>query len=322
MSDVVILTGAAGFIGSHLAASLLAREYRVIGIDNFDAFYPRELKQDNLARLNSPNFELVEADICDAFAMEEVFERVRPNALVHIAALAGVRPSLENPIRYTGVNVGGLVTLLEGARKVDCRRIVFASSSSVYGDNAKVPFAETDPVDDPISPYAKTKRTGEVICSAYSELNDMTIAALRFFTVYGPSQRPDLAIGKFMRMIARDETVPMFGDGSTSRDYTYIDDIIEGVLAAYDRVAQGPREKFRIYNLGSCHPISLGEMIEAIGRVVGKTPRIQQHPMQPGDVRRTHADLTRSEAELGYAPQTPFVEGLSRQWKWLQARLD
>jgi len=322
MPGIFVLTGAAGFIGSHLAAALLARNARVVGVDNFDAFYDRNLKLDNLGRLESSNFELIEADIRDVQAMSQLFERVKPDGVLHIAALAGVRPSIEDPARYTSVNMDGLVNVLDAARRSGCRNIAFASSSSVYGNNAKVPFAETDQVDDPISPYAATKRAGELMCRTYCELFGMSIVALRFFTVFGPAQRPDLAIGKFMRLIARDKEVPMFGDGSTSRDYTFIDDIVGGVLAAYERAAQAERGAFRIYNLGGSQPVRLDEMIQAIGQVVGKSPRISRQPMQPGDVQRTFADLSRSSGELGFLPRTPFAEGLKRQWDWLRTRLE
>lgn len=322
MSGLYIVTGAAGFIGSHLAASLLSKNARVVGVDNFDAFYDRQLKHDNLSRLGGLDFELVEADICDAGAMSQLFQRVKPDGLFHIAALAGVRPSIDNPARYASVNVDGLVNVLDAAREAGCQNIAFASSSSVYGNNAKVPFAEDDPVDDPISPYAATKRAGELMCRVYCRLFGMSIVSLRFFTVFGPAQRPDLAIGKFMRLIARGGEVPMFGDGSTSRDYTFIDDIIDGVLAAYDRAASADRGSFRIYNLGGSKPVRLDEMIQAIGQVVGRPPRIVQHPMQPGDVQRTYADLSRSNRELGFKPCTGFLEGLERQWQWLRTRLD
>ena len=253
--------------------------------------------------------------------MREVFAARRPGVVFHIAALAGVRPSIQDPARYAAVNVEGLVNVLEAARDCDCRRLVFASSSSVYGNNARVPFSEADDVSRPISPYAATKRAGELLCHTYSDLYGLSIASLRFFTVYGPAQRPDLAIGRFMRLIAAGEEVPMFGDGSTSRDYTYIDDIIAGVVAAYERVCNAEAGFCRIYNLGGSHPVMLSAMIEAIGRVVGKRPRIKPLPMQAGDVEQTYADLTRSRAELGFDPQTPFEEGLRRQWGWLQKHL-
>ncbi len=327
MSASFMVTGVAGFIGSHLSAALLARGDHVIGVDNFDPFYDRKLKLANVAQLAPNRFELVELDIRDAQAMSELCNRVRPEGVFHIAALAGVRPSIADPARYTSVNVDGLVSVLEAARACDCQHFIFASSSSVYGNNSKVPFAETDRVDEPISPYAATKRAGELICHTYSRLYGISIACLRFFTVYGPAQRPDLAIGKFMRLIADDQLVPMFGDGSTSRDYTYIDDIIQGVLAAYEFLSSASLKPdlsslFRIFNLGGSQPVALRDMIESIGAVVGNKPRIEQLPMQPGDVQRTYADLTRSGEELGFDPQTPFEEGLRNQWAWLRDRLE
>lgn len=327
MSASFIVTGVAGFIGSHLTAALLARGDRVIGVDNFDPFYDRKLKLANIADFAPDRFELIELDIRDAHAVREVFDRSRPAGVFHIAALAGVRPSIDDPARYASVNVDGLVSVLDAARACDCQHFVFASSSSVYGNNTKVPFAETDPVDEPISPYAATKRAGELICHTYSHLYGISIACLRFFTVYGPAQRPDLAISKFMRLIADDQTVPMFGDGSTSRDYTYVDDIIQGVLVAYEFLSSSrPKPQasglFRIFNLGGSQPVSLRDMIESVGAVVGNKPRIEQLPMQSGDVQRTYADLSRSRQELGFDPQTPFEEGLRKQWAWLRDRLE
>jgi UDP-glucuronate 4-epimerase len=295
----------------------MERGHRVVGVDNFDPFYDRRDKERNVAELNGDRFELVEADICENETMRRIFKQHRPEGVVHIAALAGVRPSIEAPERYARVNVDGLVSILDAARSVECRRILFASSSSVYGNNRKVPFAETDDVSEPISPYAATKRAGELICHAYAHLFSQSILALRFFTVFGPRQRPDLAISKFMRLVAKGEAIPMFGDGSTSRDYTYIDDIVAGILAAWARTGDTDEAFFRIYNLGGSSPVTLKEMIDAIGRVSGRTPTIKQLPMQPGDVDRTYADLARSTAELGYEPKTPFEEGLAHQWRWL-----
>lgn len=317
MAGTIIITGAAGFIGSHLSAALLERGHRVVGVDNFDVFYDRAAKERNVAAIGEKDFELIEADICDAERMRSIFDAHRPIGVVHIAALAGVRPSIEAPERYAKVNVDGLVSVLDAARSVTCRRILFASSSSVYGNNRKVPFAETDDVSEPISPYAATKAAGELICHTYSHLFGQAIAALRFFTVFGPRQRPDLAISKFMRLVAKGEPIPMFGDGSTSRDYTYIGDIVNGILAAWDRTGEADAGFFRIYNLGGSHPVTLREMIDAIGRVSGREPTIKPLPMQPGDVDRTFADLSRSAAELGYEPKTPFEEGLAHQWRWL-----
>lgn len=327
MSEAVLVTGAAGFIGSQLCRAIVTRGDMAVGVDNFDPFYSRVVKTANLQRIGTARFECVEADICDAERMRQLCERVRPTTIIHLAALAGVRPSIAEPARYTQVNVRGLISMLEAARAAGCQRFIFASSSSVYGNSPKVPFAEADPVDEPISPYAATKRAGELICQTYARLYDLRIAALRFFTVYGPAQRPDLAISKFMRLIDAGEAVPMFGDGSTSRDYTYIDDVIAGVLAAHDLLAN-PQQTlphasqsqgfFRIYNLGGAHPVSLTELIDSIAQVVGKPARIKPCPLQCGDVQRTWADLARSEAELGYRPQTPFHVGLQHQWEWMR----
>ena len=318
MAGCHIVTGATGFIGSHVARALLDRGDRVVGVDNYDAFYGRGVKEANAARLACERFELVEADIRDREAIVELFEAHRPKAVYHLAALAGVRPSIEDPGRYASVNVDGLVAVLDAARGSGCRRVLFASSSSVYGNNRKVPFAETDPVDEPISPYAATKRAGELLCHAYAHLFGLSIACLRLFTVFGPAQRPDLAIGKFMRLIAAGDPVPMFGDGTTSRDYTYVDDIIDGCLAAERRLSSEPEGLCRIWNLGGAHPVTLAEMVEAIGAVLGRTPDIERLPLQAGDVERTWADLTRSRAELGYEPKVSFTDGLQRQWAWMQ----
>ncbi len=326
MVETFLITGAAGFIGSHLCRALLARhgDARVVGVDNFDHFYPRERKLANIADLQAPadakdatRFQIVEADIRERAAMRDLFEQHRPKAVFHLAALAGVRPSIAEPARYVSVNLDGTMNLLEAARQVECRDFIFASSSSVYGNNKKAPFAETDPVHEPISPYAATKAAGELICHTHAHLFHMRIAALRFFTVYGPGQRPDLAIASFMRKIAQEDEIPMFGDGTTSRDYTYIDDIIEGILAAYDRIVhqQEAAPFFRIYNLGGSDPIALRDMIGYIEEVAGCKANIRRLPMQPGDVERTWADLTRSGAELGYRPRTPFIEGLRKQWE-------
>ncbi len=313
-----ILTGAAGFIGSHLVRALTARGDRVVGIDNFDPFYARSLKEANLAPLAGDRFELVTADVCDRAAMCEAFRGARPDAVVHLAALAGVRPSVRDPARFAQVNVGGLVSVLDATLAAGCRRFLFASSSSVYGNAATVPFSEADRADEPISPYAATKRAGEMICHAYAHLHGMSLASVRLFTVYGPAQRPDLAIASFMRRISAGEVIEMFGDGSTSRDYTYIDDIVAGVLAASDLVAGADPGFCRTFNLGGSHPVTLEDMIAAVAAVVGREPRVRAVAVPAGDVERTFADLTRSRDELGYDPRTPFSEGLERQWRWME----
>jgi UDP-glucuronate 4-epimerase len=322
----VLITGVAGFIGSHLARSLLAAGVPVAGVDDFDPFYDRSLKQRNIAAAQAAacgagSLELLEADVRDQAAMRSFMERIRPRLVVHAAALAGVRPSIADPARYASVNVDGLVSVLEAARAADCRAILFASSSSVYGNNPVVPFAEHHEVAEPISPYAASKRAAELFCHTFSHLHELAIATLRFFTVYGPAQRPDLAIASFMRRIAAGEPVTMFGDGTSSRDYTFVDDIVAGVLAAGHRVqaeAAAGRAFCRTYNLGGSSPISLAEMIDAIAETVGRPATIRREPMQPGDVERTWADLTRSRAELGYEPRTDFRTGLAAQWRWMQ----
>lgn len=322
MAERALITGCAGFIGSALARAALSRGWEVIGVDNLDAFYARELKEENLRSLaESDRFSFYEVDIRERERIIDLVSRSTPTVLYHLAALAGVRPSIADPARYVAVNLDGTTHLLDAAAQVQGVRFVFASSSSVYGNNRKTPFAETDPVDEPISPYAATKRAGELLAHTYSHLNDMPVACLRFFTVFGPAQRPDLAIMKFMRMIATGEAIPRFGDGSTSRDYTYIDDIVAGVLSAADRIGSSAIGRFRIWNLGNSSPVRLDEMIETIGEVVGRSPRITAKPEQPGDVDRTWADLSRSSAELDYHPTTTFREGVERQWAWLRTRL-
>jgi UDP-glucuronate 4-epimerase len=310
---VIVVTGSAGFIGSHVVRALVERGERVVGLDNFDPFYETALKRANVAAAGEAGgHELVEADVCDADAVRAVLTRVKPLGIIHLAAKAGVRPSLRDPAGYARVNVLGTQVVLNEAARAGVSRIVLASSSSVYGNNVKAPFSEDDPVDAPISPYAATKKACELIAHAHWSMTKMPTACLRFFTVYGERQRPDLAIATFMRRISRGEEIEVFGDGSMSRDFTYIGDIVSGVLAAYDRI---PRHGYRVWNLGSDRPVRLDAMIAGIARVVGREPVVTRKPMQPGDVDRTWADLARSRAELGYAPTVSFDEGLARQWE-------
>jgi UDP-glucuronate 4-epimerase len=256
-------------------------------------------------------------DIRHVGAIRAVFDAARPEGVIHIAARAGVRPSIEDPVGYADVNLVGTSVVLDGAQRAGVRRVLVASSSSVYGNNEKTPFSEDDSVEHPISPYAATKRACELLCHSHASLTGMPTGCLRFFTVFGPRQRPDLAIRLFLDRVAKGEPIPFFGDGTTSRDYTYIDDIVSGVLAAYDRIdAHG----YRIWNLGGSDPVSLSDMVATVGEVVGRTPVLDARPMQPGDVLRTWADLTRSGAELGYAPTTSLREGIERQWAWMQTR--
>ncbi len=311
----VVVTGGAGFIGSTVVDRLLAQGDHVTAIDNFDAFYPRSRKLQNiLSASRSPSFKLVEIDIRDASAVAALFAETRPEAVIHLAARAGVRPSIENPALYVAVNVQGTVHLLDAASKIEPRpKFVFASSSSVYGDRPDAPFRETDPVDNPVSPYAATKKACELLAHTFHHLHGLHVTGLRFFTAYGPRNRPDLAIAKFAALIAKGEPVPMFGDGTTRRDYTYVDDIADGVLRALDRC-----EGYHLYNLGNSEPVELRDLISMIGHALGTTPMIRQLPEQPGDVRQTYADITRARNELGYQPSTPFREGLRRFVEWFR----
>lgn len=319
----VLVTGSAGFIGSHLVEAFARAGCNIVGVDNFDPYYDESRKRANVqaatkvAREAGVSYELVEADICDRHAMSAVFSKHRPEGVVHIAAKAGVRPSIEDPVGYARTNVFGTSVILDQAQRAQCSRIVVASSSSVYGNNERVPFAETDDVNQPISPYAATKRSCEMICHAHQHLTQMPTACLRFFTVFGPRQRPDLAISKFLDRVSRGEAIPFFGDGTSSRDYTFVDDIVAGVMASYERISD---YGYRIWNLGGNEPVSLSGLVETIGQVVGSEPIIDRQPMQPGDVLRTWADLSRSRAELGFSPMTSLREGIERQWEWMQRR--
>jgi len=315
----ILVTGAAGFIGSHTSASLIADGHDVVGIDNFDPFYDRETKESNLkGLLEADNFQFVEADIRDHDRMAELFAAHAPlDAVLHLAARAGVRPSIQDPIGYEQVNIAGTLNLLQAAVAQDNPpKFVFASSSSVYGNNPKVPFSESDPVDNPISPYAATKKACELISHSYHHLYQLPVTGLRFFTVFGPRQRPDLAINKFARLILSGQPIEMFGDGTTSRDYTYIDDIVAGVRAAIDRCSG-----YEIINLGSKHPITLTDMIATVADACGHEPIIQTKPMQPGDVNRTFADVEKAARLLDYQPNTPFAEGVKRQVDWLKGNM-
>lgn len=315
-SDFVLVTGAAGFIGSHVCEALLRRGERVVGFDNFDPFYDPARKRANLAQVAATGgsaFEFIEGDFTDDHAVASLFARGDIGRVIHLGARAGVRPSIAQPVLYARVNVEGTTRLLQAASQAKCAAFVCASSSSVYGNNPKTPFAEDDPVDRPISPYAATKKACELVGSTFHHLTGMPVAMLRFFTVFGPRQRPDLAIGQFLSKVAAGTPIQLFGDGTTSRDYTYIDDIVAGVLAALDRV---PSHGYRIWNLGGESPVTLAQMVGTIERVVGKAAVIERLPAQPGDVERTWADLTRSKAELGFTPRWSFEDAVRAQWTW------
>jgi UDP-glucuronate 4-epimerase len=308
--ESVLVTGGAGFIGSHVVERLLTRRAsRVTVLDNFDDYYDEKLKRANIgAFVNHPDVTLVEGDLLDAPLCESLFARSGFRTVVHLAARAGVRPSLAAPLLYQRVNVEGTYRLLELSRAYGVERFVFASSSSVYGVRSKAPFREDDPVLAPASPYAATKLAGEAACHAYSHVHGLRCVCLRFFTVYGPRQRPDLAIRKFGELIADGKPVPMFGDGSAARDYTYIDDVVTGVLAAVSYSAS----PFEIINLGNERPVLLRELIAELGSALGAIPKVERFPEQPGDVPLTCADPTKARALLGFEAAIPFEEGIRR----------
>jgi len=307
------ISGAAGFIGSHLTERLLKEGWTVTGVDNFDDFYDPGIKRRNLAGcLSNPSFCLMEADIRDQNAMQEAVAD-DTDVIVHLAARAGVRPSIARPLLYTDVNINGTVVLLEIARERNIPRFIFASSSSVYGNNRKVPFSEDDNVDFPISPYAATKKAGELMCHTYHHLHDIAINCLRFFTVYGPRQRPDLAIHKFARLIEAGQPVPIYGDGTMRRDFTYIDDILSGIVAAMDKCTG-----YEIYNLGESQPISVNDLITELENALDLKAIREYLPLQPGDVDRTYADIAKAERHLGYRPSTNIQTGLACFVAWLR----
>ena len=312
----ILVTGAAGFIGSHLCESLV-KEHEVVGLDNFCDFYDIKIKRNNLHELAKfDNFQIIKADIRNKSELEDIFSHHKFDIIIHLAAMAGVRPSIADPVLYTEVNINGTVNLLEQCKKHSIKKFIFASSSSVYGNNKKIPFAESDSVDFPISPYAATKKAGELICHTYHHLEQISIICLRFFTVYGPRQRPDLAIHKFAQKILADEVIPVFGDGSTKRDYTHIDDIIDGILRSINFVNNGYR--YEIFNLGESQTISLSEMIETIEKVLGKTAQKEFLPLQPGDVDQTFAEISKAKKLLGYNPKTDFEDGVDKFVEWIR----
>jgi UDP-glucuronate 4-epimerase len=317
MAQHVLITGGAGFIGSHLTRRLLGQGERVTVLDDFNDFYDPARKRANVAEfVGRPGYLLVEGDIRDEALVNRLFAEPAAgrgpfDAVIHLAARAGVRPSLREPILYEDVNCIGTLRLLEAARHHGPANFVFGSSSSVYGINTKVPFAEDDEVNLPISPYATTKRAGELLCFNYHHLYGLRTSCLRFFTVYGPAQRPEMAIHKFTDLIARGERVPMYGDGSTRRDYTFVDDIVDGIVAARDL---GP--DFEIFNLGGAETTSLADLVRWIAEELGVEAKIDRLPEQPGDVPITYADVAKAHRMLGYSPKVPIREGLRRFVRW------
>ncbi len=316
----ILVTGGAGFIGSHLVDWLLSEaSWRVTVVDDFNDFYSPEIKRANIAEhLKQPNYQLVEADIRDAAALEKVFADNQFDVIVHLAARAGVRPSLAEPKLYAETNINGTLNLLELAKQHGVKQFVFGSSSSVYGINAKVPFAEADRIHQPISPYAATKAAAELLCHTYSHLYDIRTICLRFFTVYGARQRPDLAIHKFSKLISEGKPIQVFGDGSTRRDYTYVDDIIQGVRAAIDYNST----IHEIFNLGESDTVTLADLIGLIERSLDMHAIIDRQPTQPGDVPTTFADISKSRELLGYNPTTKIADGIPKFVEWFRAVKD
>ncbi len=310
----VVVTGGAGFIGSHVCEALLRAGHDVTVLDNFDDFYSAKVKRKNLreAAKNS-RFKLVEGDIRDIKAVQSVVSS-DVDVVVHLAARAGVRPSIELPLLYQDVNVGGTTVLLEVCRRLPAVRFIFGSSSSVYGNNAKLPFSETDRIDAPISPYAATKAAGELLCRTFHHLYGMNVTCLRFFTVYGPRQRPDLAIHRFVRLVETGQPIPVFGDGSMARDYTYIDDIVTGVLSAIQQCAG-----FHIYNLGGSSPVTLRDLVGHIERATGRKAVLDPRPPQAGDVQCTYADISLAAKDLGFRPSVDFSTGLAHFVEWFRS---
>ena len=311
-----LITGGAGFIGSSLADDLSEKNNRVVVIDNFCDFYDPKIKENNIKNaLNKENYKLYRGDIRDKDLLNKIFNDNNIDIVVHLAAMAGVRPSIENPVLYQEVNCLGTQNILECMKEKRIMNLVMASSSSVYGNSKTVPFKETDIVDFAISPYAATKKANEVMTHVYHKLYNMNVIMLRFFTVYGPRQRPDLAINKFTRLMLEGKKIPMFGDGSTSRDYTYIGDIVDGIERSVNYCLNNSNV-YEILNLGNSSPVSLKEMINIIGKCLNVVPDIEELPMQPGDVDRTFACIDKAKDMIGYNPQTPFEEGIKKFVKW------
>lgn len=312
-----LITGGAGFIGSHLGERLLSGGHQVTVLDNFDPFYPESLKRHNLDLLQAAgDCRFVQGDVRDRALLDRVFAGARFDAVVHLAAKAGVRPSIEDPEAYYDVNVNGTLQLLEAMRRAGVRRLLFVSSSSVYGNQEKTPFSETDEVDHPISPYAATKRAGELLAYTWHHLHGFDVACVRFFTVYGPRQRPDLAIRKFTELALAGQPIPLYGDGSTRRDYTFVGDIVQGLV----KILALPSWGYEIVNLGNGRPVTLLDMVKALEKALGKPIDIQWMDKQPGDVEQTHADVRKAAAWCGYQPEVSLEEGVKRFVDWAVGR--
>jgi len=314
MSRKILITGAAGFIGSNLVDDLLKSGYKVMGLDNFNHFYSREIKETNISgALTNGLFSFMEGDILDPDFLDSCFSGFDPDLVIHLAAKAGVRPSISDPASYYDVNVKGTLNLLEAMRKKNISKMLFASSSSVYGNNRKIPFSESDNVDYPVSPYAASKKAGELLCHTYHHLYGMDIFCLRFFTVYGPRQRPDLAINKFTRALMNGEEITLYGDGTSSRDYTHISDILQGIEKAMKKV-----KGFDIFNLGESSAISLSGLVSLLEEKTGEKAKIKYLPLQDGDVIRTFADISKAKEMLGYNPLIRIDDGIESYIDWVR----
>lgn len=314
----ILLTGGAGFIGSHLTKELLDLGYAVICLDNLDDYYDPQLKRQNIRQFSAdPNYLFIEGDIRDRTLLDALFRLYGCDTVVHLAARAGVRPSVQNPALYFDVNLNGTMSILDSMRQAGVNRLVMASSSSVYGDAERVPFKESDASDRPLSPYAASKRSAELLAHTYHHLYGFAISCLRFFTVYGPGQRPEMAISQFTERVLSGMPITLFGDGTTARDYTYIDDITSGIIKAIDHL-----DGFSVLNIGGSDPISLRDLVSLIERATGETALIDWQPMQPGDVERTYADVSLARKQIGYKPTVRIDEGIQKFVDWYRSRVE
>jgi len=309
-----LITGGAGFIGSHLVEQLISENHEILCLDNFNDYYNPAIKWKNIdAVRHYPNYKMIQGDILDEALLDQIFQQQQFDGIVHLAARAGVRPSVLQPGLYEEVNIRGTLNLLEMAKKYQIPKFIFASSSSVYGNNRKVPFSERDAVDNPISPYAATKKAGELICFTYSSLYDISVSCLRFFTVYGPRQRPDMAIHKFTKLISRGQEIPIYGDGSAKRDFTFITDIVDGIIRTIEKC-----DGYNIYNLGESRVVPLMQLIKLIEENLAKKARIKWLAPQPGDVAITYADISKATRELNYQPSVAIEEGIRLFVEWFK----
>lgn len=313
----ILVTGGAGFIGGHLCRRFIQEGHRVTAIDNFDPFYPKAIKKEGISDLSRRHFTLIETDICNTDSLLQALHAADVDAIVHLAARAGVRPSIEAPMAYERTNIAGTQSMLTVAEQLGIDTFIYGSSSSVYGNTDDVPFQEEQDVGKPISPYAATKRAGELLCHTYHHLYDLTVYSLRFFTVYGPRQRPDLAIHKFARQLLNGQPITMYGDGSSRRDYTYVEDIVDGIVRSLDRARQVESKEYEIMNLGGSQTTSLKDLIHGIATSLDIEPTIKQLPMQPGDVKQTYADISKAQRLIAYNPDTPIEDGLQKFAKWV-----